>query len=220
MKVRVKYEKGDKVRFLGHLDVQRVVQIAASRAKWPLEMSQGFNPRPKFSFYSPLPAGTAGREEYFDAVLSAPWSLRGPGMSLARALPEGFSLTRSKRRPEGEPFESRIAASLYGLDLRGIDPRELSRALDAFMAEDSVPFVVVRPKEKKTVDLRPFALHISEPEAVSEERVVLEMTLGHNDGRTVRPQWVLGSLAQFGLDLDPLEAIIDRRKILLEQREN
>ncbi len=221
MKVRAKYEKGDKVRFLGHLDVQRVVQIAASRAKWPLEMSQGFNPRPKFSFYSPLPAGTAGREEYFDAVLSAPWSLRDLAMSLARALPEGFSLHEIQEAPQREePFESRIAASLYGLDLRGIDPRELSRALDAFMAEDSVPFVVVRPKEKKTVDLRPFALHISEPEAVSEERVVLEMTLGHNDGRTVRPQWVLGSLAQFGLDLDPLEAIIDRRKILLEQREN
>ncbi|MGE5580689.1 MAG: TIGR03936 family radical SAM-associated protein [Bacillota bacterium] len=221
MKVRVKYEKGDRVRFLGHLDVQRVVQIAASRAGWPLEMSQGYNPRPKFSFYSPLPAGTAGREECFDAVLSKPWSLKDLARSLSRALPEGFSLHEVREAPQREePFESRIAASSYGLDLKGVNIRELSRALDAFMAEDVVPFVVVRPKEKKSVDLRPFVLHIGEPEAVSEERIVLNMTLGHDEGRTVRPQWVLGSLAQFGLNLDPREAIIDRRKILLGQREN
>jgi len=216
MKVRVKYEKGDRVRFLGHLDVQRVVLIAASRALWPMEMSQGYNPRPKFSFYSPLPAGTAGWEEYFDAVLTTPWSLRDLARSFSRALPEGFALHEVQEAPQREePFESRIAASLYRLDLRSVDERELLRALDAFMAEDSVPYEVVRPKEKKSVDLRPFVLQIGEPEAVSEERVVLDMTLGHDEGRTIRPQWVLGSLDKFGLSLDPREAIIDRRKILL-----
>ncbi len=221
MRVRATYAKGDSVRFLGHLDVGRVIQIAASRAKWPVEMSQGFSPRPKFSFYAPLPAGTAGWEEWFDAVLDRPWSLSTLARSLSGTLPRGFSLHELKEAPQrGEPFESTIAASSYIADLKGVRCEDLADALDAFMAEEQVPFVVVRPKEQKTVDLRPFVLHLGEPKRESEERTILEMTLSHDEGRTIRPQWVLGSLARFGLELDPLEAIIDRRKILFGQREN
>lgn len=221
MRVRAKYAKGDAVRFLGHLDVARVIQIAASRAKWPLEMSQGFSPRPKFSFYAPLPAGTAGWEEWFGAVLDKPWSLSTLARSLSGALPKGFSLHEVREAPlKEEPFESSIAASEYVLDLKEVNAGDLSRTLDAFMAESQVPFLVVRPKEKKTVDLRPFVLHLGEPKAASEERIVLDMTLSHDEGRTIRPQWVLGSLARFGLELDPREAIIDRRKILFGQRED
>ena len=216
MKVRTTYTKGDKVRFLGHLDVQRVVHLALNRAKWPVEMTLGFSPRPKLSFYAPLPAGTAGWEEYFDAVLTAPWSLKQLAGSLSGVMPEGFSLHEVREVPEREePFELRIASSEYVLDLKGVDAKELSRALDAFLSSDQVPFLVVRPKERKTVDLRPFVLRISEVNEVSGGRLVLDMAIRHEEGRTVRPQWVLGSLSEFGLDLDPKEAIIDRRKILL-----
>jgi radical SAM-linked protein len=221
VKVRVQYEKGDAVRFLGHLDVARVVQIAVSRAKWPVEMSQGFSPRPKISFYAPLPAGTAGQEEYFDAVLTKPWSLSALARGLSGTLPAGFSLHEVQEAPDKEePLELRIAASAYALDLKGVNVDDLSRSLDAFMAASQVPFVVVRPKESRNVDLRPFILDMGKPNLVSGERLLLEMTIRHDEGRTIRPQWVLGSLSQFGLDLDPREAIIDRRKILFGQREN
>lgn len=221
MRVRAKYAKGDAVRFLGHLDVARVIQISVSRARWPVEMSQGFSPRPKISFYAPLPAGTSGSEECFDAVLTKPWSLTALARSLSGTLPAGFALHEVQGAPDKEEsFEARIAASLYGLDLKGVKAEDLSRSLDAFMAEKEVPFTVVRPKETKTVDLRSFVLHMGEPETTSGERIVLDMILRHDEGRTIRPQWVLGSLSKFGLNLDPREAIIDRRKILFGQRED
>ncbi len=215
MRVRATYEKGDAVRFLGHLDVARVVQIAVNRAGWPVEMSQGFSPRPKISFYSPLPAGTSGREEYFDAVLTKPWGLPVLARSLSETLPAGFALHEVRGVPDKEEsLEARIAASKYDLDLLGVDVDALSRSLGAFMDSDEVPFVVVRPKETKTIDLRPFALEIGAPKAESGERVVVDMVIRHDQGRTIRPQWVLGSLSRFGTELDPREAIIDRRKIL------
>jgi radical SAM-linked protein len=221
MRVRTKYEKGDPVRFLGHLDVARVIQIAVFRAKWPIEMSQGFSPRPRLSFYAPLPAGTAGTEEYFDAQLRAPWGLPGLARSLSESLPGGFWLHEVRGIPDKEEsLEQRIVASRYSIDVKGVDAGALSRSLDAFLAKQEVFFDVVRPKETRTVDLRPFVLEVGETRAESGDRAVLEMTLKHDAGRTIRPQWVLGSLSRFGLDLDPREAIIDRRKILFGQRED
>lgn len=221
MRVRVRYEKGDAVRFLSHLDVARVIQIAVFRAKWPIEMSQGFSPRPRLSFYAPLPAGTAGLDEHFDAQLRVPWGLPGLARSLSVSLPGGFALHEVRGISDREEsLEARITASQYLLDVKGVDVAQLSRSLDAFMAEDEVLFDVVRPKETKSVDLRPFVLEIGDVCAESGDKAVLEMTLKHDAGRTIRPQWVLGSLGRFGLDLDPREAIVDRRKVLFGQRED
>lgn len=215
MKVRVKYEKGDPVRFLSHLDVARVIHIAAGRARWPMEMSQGYSPKPKFSFYAPLPAGTAGREEYFDAALVRDPGLEELARSLARSLPFGFGLWEIRKAPDREePFEDKFVASDYSLDIKRIDMAKLSRCMDAFMAETQMPFLVVRPKESKTVDLRPFVLRAGDFAEAEGDRVVFNMTILHKAGRTIRPQWVLSSLSRYGLDLDPREVIVDRRKIL------
>ena len=112
MRVRAKYEKGDAVRFLGHLDVARVVRIAVSRAKWPVDMSQGFTPRPRLAFYAPLPAGTAGMEEYFDASLAERRELPDLARSLSKALPAGLRLHEVYGIPDNEgSLEERISAS-------------------------------------------------------------------------------------------------------------
>lgn len=216
MRIRAKYEKGDAVRFLSHLDVQRVIQISVSRAGWLVEMSHGFSPRPRMSFYAPLPTGTAGMEEYFDATLLEKPELPDLARSLSGSLPAGFRLHELYGiSDKEESLEERIAASEYFLDMKGVDVAELSRSLCSFMETPEAPFLVVRPKETKAVDLRPFVLEIGEPRAESGGRVILGMVIGHESGRTIRPQWVLASLSRFGLDLDPREAIIDRRKILL-----
>lgn len=220
MRVRAKYEKGDAVRFLGHLDVARVIQIAVRRAYWPVEMSQGFNPRPRLSFYAPLPAGTAGLEEYFDATLSSWRSLPELAKSLSGSLPQGMRLHEVYGvADKEEPLEAQIAASEYSVDLWGIDVSLLNRALEAFMELDEAPYLVVRPKEEKSVDLRPFVLAVGEARPGSGERVLFDMTISHESGRTIRPQWVLASLSRFGMDVDPREAIIDRRKILIGKPE-
>ena len=215
MKVRTAYEKGDRVRFLSHLDVARVIQIAVNRAGWPVEMSQGFSPRPKLSFYAPLPAGTAGMEEYFDADLRSPRGLSGLAKGLSESLPNGFCLREVKGLPDKEgSLENKIAASIYAVDLLGVEPRALSQALRRFLDEETVTFDVVRPNETKKVDVRHFLLEVGEVRDLGEGRTAVDMMVKHEEGRTARPQWILSSLRAFGLELDPREAIIDRRKII------
>jgi radical SAM-linked protein len=215
MRVRAVYEKGDKVRFLGHLDVSRCIQLSLARAKWPVEMSQGFSPRPKISVYAPLPVGVAGFREYFDAVLGGRPDLRALAQRLAGTLPEGFALHELYPVNGDEtPFEESVRASYYSVDMKEVKGEAVKRALEAFMGSPQVPFEVRRPKQSRTVDLRPFVLGAGEPEEAGDGRVVLDMVIAHDKGRTIRPQWVISSLGEFGFEFDPREAIIDRRKII------
>ncbi len=219
MRVRVIYEKGDSVRFLSHLDVMRVLVMAMARARWPVKMSMGFSPKPKVSFCAPLPVGTGGQEEYFDVLLGEDVQISWLARSLSRNLPRGFGVSQVFLVPDGqEPLEERITASVYALDLKGVNRQEISRAVDAFLKDERVLFEVKRPKDTRTLDLREYVcdFSIEAEEGLRGDHLGLVMTVAHDKGRTIRPQWVLSALSRYGFDIDPHEAIIDRRKILFD----
>ena len=64
------YHKGEAVRFVSHLDVQRTLHRAFRRAKAPLAYSAGFNPHPELSFASALPTGASSDCEWFEVELT------------------------------------------------------------------------------------------------------------------------------------------------------
>jgi radical SAM family uncharacterized protein/radical SAM-linked protein len=63
---RTRFTKLGPLRFLGHLDLTRLVLRAFRRAGIALVYSQGFNPKPKVSFGPALPVGLSSRAEYAD----------------------------------------------------------------------------------------------------------------------------------------------------------
>ena len=69
MRLVVKYTKGEKVKYISHLDFMRLVQRALRRAEIPVAYSKGFNPHPRLSFASALAVGTTSDGEYLDIIL-------------------------------------------------------------------------------------------------------------------------------------------------------
>ncbi|MGH2634098.1 MAG: TIGR03936 family radical SAM-associated protein, partial [Tepidiformaceae bacterium] len=63
---RVWFRKGERVRYISHLDVLRAWERAIRRTGLPLSYSQGFTPHPKIAFASPLPLGFIGECEVMD----------------------------------------------------------------------------------------------------------------------------------------------------------
>jgi hypothetical protein len=238
LKIRVNYVKGDEVRFLSHLDLARTIRMALRRAKWPIVVTGGFSPKMRVSFYSPLPVGTAGYDEYMDVVLGLPtsvseeWFRTEGGVSLVHEFLSRLTLSFSESLPLGifvkevflapkdeKPFESRIARSLYEARTRGVDEKALSLAIDNFLASPTVSYDIHGPKGTRTMDLRRFVESAQvQPSANPETGVVcLSMGIKHVDGRTARPQWVVGSLSEFGLKIDPREIIVNRLEIVLDR---
>ena len=73
---RIKFEKGDDVKFISHLDVMRYFQRAIKRAELPIGYSQGFNPHQLMSFASPLTLVQQARVNMATLSLKRPFLLR------------------------------------------------------------------------------------------------------------------------------------------------
>jgi len=63
-RVRIKYRKGEEVKFLSHRDLMRAIERAIRRAGLPIAYSQGFNPHMKISWGRALKVGQASEDEF------------------------------------------------------------------------------------------------------------------------------------------------------------
>lgn len=72
IKVRIKFTKTGRLKFISHLDLNRTMKASLLRAKIPIWYSEGFNPRPKIVFALPLSIGVESVCEYMDIRLVDP----------------------------------------------------------------------------------------------------------------------------------------------------
>ena len=75
MRILLEYTRGERVKYISHLDLMRAMQRAVRRAELSIAFSQGFNPHPIMAFASALPVGTTSEREYMDILLTKPVSL-------------------------------------------------------------------------------------------------------------------------------------------------
>ena len=92
MRIIACFTKPDSVRFVSHLDTQRLFQRAFRRAGLPLAYSQGFNPHPLLSFATALSCGYTSDGEYFDVILSEPVEPEAFVTRVNAVLPEGMRI--------------------------------------------------------------------------------------------------------------------------------
>ena len=69
LRLRVRFSKTGKIRFIGHRDVARVTERAVRKAGLPVAYSEGFSPRMKMSFGLALPTGYESDGEYVELPL-------------------------------------------------------------------------------------------------------------------------------------------------------
>jgi hypothetical protein len=69
-RLRVTYTKLGVLRYLGHLDLSKVIGIVLRRANAPISYSEGFNSKPRVQFPPPLGLGVGGAREAFDVLLA------------------------------------------------------------------------------------------------------------------------------------------------------
>ncbi len=56
-RLRLRFCRGEEVKFISHLDIMRLWQRAFLRAGIPIAYSEGFSPHPRISLAAPLPLG-------------------------------------------------------------------------------------------------------------------------------------------------------------------
>ena len=75
----VVFEKGETLRYIGHLDLMRAMQRALRRSGLPIRYSNGFNPHIRLSFAAPLSVGVVGLRELMEDTTTAATTIQGNG---------------------------------------------------------------------------------------------------------------------------------------------
>lgn len=161
MRIIARFEKGEAVRFVSHLDIQRTFQRAFRRANVPLAYSQGFNPHPQLSFATALSLGYTSEAEWFDIKLAEDMSPEAFQAAVNATLPTGFRILEASAAENGLPaLTALMAAAEYEIRFFPEDAVSIEALETAFAKLDSKPiFVEKRTKGgMKTIDIRPMIL--------------------------------------------------------------
>ena len=190
MRVRVRYAKLGKVRFISAIDMGRIWERSLRRADLPIAYSEGFTPHPKVSFPDALTLGYASTGEYAELTFVGDFDIDRAMAALNAALPEGMDVLSAVEVPDGAPRLSKwLLVSAWDLDygnVPGLTADRLSSAAREVLAAEQVIVGRDRKGQITDVDLRPaiIALNVG----VSNAGGGVVRALIHHTEPPMRPQ--------------------------------
>jgi len=198
----IEYEKGPAIRYLSHLDMVRLWERLFRRSDLPLQLTQGFNPHLKISLGTVLPVGLWGRREYLDVKLGGDFEPDELCSRLMAVAPPGIEIQRVRRLDRELPsLMAVINASAYRIKY---PPHMETEARDAAQKMERASEIrVIRPKDRKEVNIRPGILHIKC--IPSPDDFILEFTVLSGGGETVRFSELLLALDEMGLQREKID---------------
>ena len=185
-KVRLRFAKRGDLRLVSHHDLMRCLERMLRRARVPMAMSQGFNPRPKMTFALALGLGIEGLREVVDLELSEPLEPSELLARLAACAPPGFDWVDARPLPPGRaaPRPRSVAYELpVPADRREAGP---SRPGGLPVASETWPVIRRRPDRERTIDLRP---HVVSADLADDG--VLRFRLAVSPDGSARPEDLL-----------------------------
>lgn len=154
MRIRVRFGKVGKIRFLGNLDLARCWERAIRRAELPVAYSEGFSPRPKLHYGLALPLGAESLAEYLDIDLRDEIDLVGLDKALGDALPEGVEVTAvAEVASNATALQAIVDRCTWQFDLAH-DATHVRAEVERAIAADELPLTIERKRKQITEDVR------------------------------------------------------------------
>jgi radical SAM-linked protein len=215
-RLRIRYAKRGRLRFTSHRDIQRAFERALRRAAVPMAYSAGFSPHPKISWAGAAPTGTASEAEYVEIAVARrvdPLRLRA---DLDAALPPDLDILEVVEATTPS-LTDQLEASVWQIELPETDPAEVKRAVDAFLAAESVEVERLMKTGMRTFDTRSAVVSLSVVDGSvqaghkfsSPACAILRVVVRHATP-AVRPDDVLTGLGSVGGLVPPVTPRVTR----------
>ena len=164
-RLKFSYKREEGIKYISHLDMMRLLQRTARRAKIPVAYSGGFNPQPRLSIALPLPLGVTAAHELAEIYLEGDFP---PSLFAARMrekLPRGLSLIDAEEISDREPsLMQMIDAALYvAFPLPGGEPLPegiLHEGVEDIKERTELTVQRIRKKGTRRVDIRPYIIEL------------------------------------------------------------
>ena len=157
MRMLAVFEKGERIRHIGHLDIQRSVQRGLRRSGLPVAYSNGFNPHILITFASALSTGACGTREIMDVTMAEDVSAEEFLERMNKAMPPEMQLSEARVLEQKHPaLMASLRAARYDLLIRDPEQAEkLASAIPGMMAKDTVMAMRKTKTALKECDIKP-----------------------------------------------------------------
>jgi radical SAM-linked protein len=215
----IRFRKKGNMRFISHLDIQRLFKRLIKLAQIPVAYSQGFNPHELTNIVQPLSLGFESESEYFEIDTQQPIDMEKALEGLNLHAPMGFEFTGIKETPTGKRNLSSITAyAVYRAEIKpeGRTPHKFHT--NDFLAQDKI-FIMKRDKKTKSMvekDVKSMVRSLEQKDLPGGE--AFDMLLSCASNATLNPMNLLDSLyLSEGIDLNHEDVRITRIDMLAEK---
>jgi radical SAM-linked protein len=155
-RLRLKFGRGEEIKFISHLDVMRVWERAFRRAQIPLAYSEGFSRHPRISLAAPLAVGITSEAELMDTFLTRLVSPHWFTASLNTQLMRGISMLGVFPIALNMPsLQSQVRYAEYRIEVGGEDgPEDVESAISGLLSAQHLPWKHFRDTGVRNYDLR------------------------------------------------------------------
>jgi len=215
-KIRIKFNKGEEIKYISHLDMVRVFIRAMRRARLPVALSEGFVAREKISFSHPLSLGLMSKSEYADIEFS---NFINPGElkeRLNKKLPPGLRVEEIEIIPlKSKSLMATFNCAEYEAELSDVSAKggsasggryqmaDVRKRISKFLKQKEIIIKRETKKGIREIDIRPLILKLELKG--SALRMLLKIS--------VRPQEVVKTLLNLSRK-ETLKLIIERKDLL------
>lgn len=210
MKVRVKFSKQGRMKFIGHLDLMRYFQKAMVRAEIDISYSEGFNPHQKMSFAAPLGVGIYSHGEYMDIELNSATTSQEMLDQLNKEMAPGIEvLSIRKLSDDAKNSMSIVAAADYDVVISEdyVTEEELS-SIERFYQSEQIMITKTTKKSQKEVDIRPMIYDLT----YYQRKISMKLATG--SAMNLKPELVMQAFFQYiGRDVPEYAMQITRNEL-------
>jgi len=155
-RLRIRFSRGEELKFISHLDIMRLWQRALHRAGIPLAYTEGFSPHPRISLAAPLAVGVTSQAELMDIFCTRWVSPHFFTNAVGQQLPPGIEMLQVHSvAPSMPSLQSQVGYAEYRVEVETEkDQQGIEAALASLLSAKSLPWHHQRDTGTRNYDLR------------------------------------------------------------------
>ncbi len=155
-RLRVRFRRGQEVKFISHLDIMRLWQRVLQRAGMPLTYSEGFSPHPQISLAAPLAVGVTSEAELMDIFCTKWVSPHWFSATVSQQLPPGIKMLQVYQiAPTMPSLQSQVRYAEYKVEIETEkNQKDVESAITSLLSIEHLPWQHQRDTGTRNYDLR------------------------------------------------------------------
>ena len=155
-RLRIRFCRGQEIKFISHLDIMRLWQRAFYRAGIPLSYSEGFSPHPQISLAAPLAVGVTSEAELMDILCTKPVSPHWLTSAVNQQLPPGIEILQVYPVALTMPsLQSQLGYAEYKVEVETEKgQKDIESAVTSLLSTKHLPWQHQRDTGTRHYDLR------------------------------------------------------------------